>query len=165
MLERLGKVCGWTGTGLALLIVVWGFLTWHPGNGGPLYFGVLAAVVVSSGRRFATSLLASHLTDNFRHPVGFVQRSFAAKPDITDRLGLPLRTRTKIYGSTDPLSKRVCFCRFCAPRDLQHLIRNFEGEKFFLILVEGHFIHGICPSVYGQSDPQLQFRAVLGWRL
>jgi len=29
-------------TGLALLIVVWGFLTWHPGNGGPLYFGVLA---------------------------------------------------------------------------------------------------------------------------
>jgi hypothetical protein len=46
MLERLGKVCGWTGTGLALLIVVWGFLTWRPGNGGPLYFGVLAAVVV-----------------------------------------------------------------------------------------------------------------------
>ena len=26
----------------------------------------------SLGRRFATSLLASHLTDNFRHPVGFV---------------------------------------------------------------------------------------------
>jgi hypothetical protein len=73
MLERLGKVCGWAGTGLAVLIVVWGFLTWHPGSGGPLYFGVLAAVVVfSSGRRFATSLLASHLTNNFRHPVGFV---------------------------------------------------------------------------------------------
>jgi hypothetical protein len=46
MLERLGKVCGWVGTGLALLIVVWGFLTWHPGTGRPLYFGVLAAVVV-----------------------------------------------------------------------------------------------------------------------
>jgi hypothetical protein len=46
VLERLGKVCGWAGTGLALLIVVWGFLTWHAGNGGHLYFGVLAAVVV-----------------------------------------------------------------------------------------------------------------------
>jgi hypothetical protein len=46
MLERLGKVCGWAGTGLALLIVVWGFLTWSAGNGEPLYFGVLAAVVV-----------------------------------------------------------------------------------------------------------------------
>ena len=46
MLERLGKVCGWAGTGLALLIVVWAFLTWSPGNGGPFYFGVLAAVVV-----------------------------------------------------------------------------------------------------------------------
>jgi hypothetical protein len=46
VLERLGKVCGWAGTGLALLIVVWGFLTWHAGNGGPLYFGVLAAVSI-----------------------------------------------------------------------------------------------------------------------
>jgi hypothetical protein len=46
VLERLGKVCGWAGAGLALLIVVWGFLTWHAGNGGHLYFGVLAAVVV-----------------------------------------------------------------------------------------------------------------------
>ena len=44
MLERLGKVCGWAGTGLALLIVVWSFLTWSAGNGGPLYFGVLAAL-------------------------------------------------------------------------------------------------------------------------
>lgn len=46
MLERLGKVCGWAGTGLALLIVVWGFLTWSAGYGEPLYFGVLAAVVI-----------------------------------------------------------------------------------------------------------------------
>ena len=46
MLERLGKVCGWAGTGLALLIVIWGFLTWSPGNRGPLYFGVPVAVVV-----------------------------------------------------------------------------------------------------------------------
>jgi len=46
MLERFGKVCGWAGTGLALLIVIWGSLTWHAGNGAPLYFGVLAAVVV-----------------------------------------------------------------------------------------------------------------------
>jgi hypothetical protein len=37
---RLGGHC------LALLIVVWGFLIWSAGNGGPLYFGVLAAVVV-----------------------------------------------------------------------------------------------------------------------
>jgi hypothetical protein len=70
VLERLGKVCGWAGTGLALLIVVWGFLTWHAGHGGPLYFGVLAAVAIFSlGRRFATSLPASHLTDNYRNPV------------------------------------------------------------------------------------------------
>ena len=46
MLERLGKVCGWAGTGLALLIGVWGSLTWHAGHGGPLYFGVLAAVAI-----------------------------------------------------------------------------------------------------------------------
>ena len=46
MLERLGKVCGWAGTGLALLIVVWGLMTWHAGNGAPLYLGLLAAVIV-----------------------------------------------------------------------------------------------------------------------
>lgn len=44
MLERLGEVCGWAGTGLASLTVVWGFLTWSAGNGEPLYFGVLAAL-------------------------------------------------------------------------------------------------------------------------
>ena len=73
MLERLGKVCGWAGTGLALLIVVWAFLTWSPGNGGPFYFGVLAAVVVFLiGQALRYVLLASNLTDNFRNPVGFV---------------------------------------------------------------------------------------------
>jgi hypothetical protein len=46
MLERLGKICGWAGTGLALLIVVWGLLTWSAGHGAPLYYGVLAAVAV-----------------------------------------------------------------------------------------------------------------------
>jgi len=46
MLERFGKVCGWAGTGLALLIIIWGSLTWHAGNGAPLYLGVLAAVVI-----------------------------------------------------------------------------------------------------------------------
>jgi hypothetical protein len=46
MLDRLGKVCGWAGTGFAFVIVVWGFMTWHAGNGAPLYWGVLAAVAV-----------------------------------------------------------------------------------------------------------------------
>jgi hypothetical protein len=46
MMERLGKVCGWTGTGLALLIAVWGLMTWRAGNGAPLYLGLLAAVIV-----------------------------------------------------------------------------------------------------------------------
>jgi hypothetical protein len=46
MLKRLGKVCGWAGTGLALLIGVWGLMTWHAGDGAPLYLGLLVAVVV-----------------------------------------------------------------------------------------------------------------------
>ena len=46
MLERLGKVCGWVGTGLALMIAVWGLMTWHAGDGAPLYLGLLVAVVV-----------------------------------------------------------------------------------------------------------------------
>jgi hypothetical protein len=45
-MERLGKVCGWTGTGLALIIVVWGLMTWHAGAGAPLYLGLLVAVIV-----------------------------------------------------------------------------------------------------------------------
>jgi hypothetical protein len=44
MLERFGKVCGWAGTGFASLSVILGFLYWSPGNGKPLYIGVLAAV-------------------------------------------------------------------------------------------------------------------------
>ena len=46
MLERLGKVCGWAGTGLALTIAIWGLLTCHAGDGAPLYLGLLVAVVV-----------------------------------------------------------------------------------------------------------------------
>ena len=46
MLERLGKVCGWVGTGLALIIGVWGLMTWRAGDGAPLYLGLLVAVVV-----------------------------------------------------------------------------------------------------------------------
>lgn len=46
MLVRLGKVCGWAGTGLALVTAFWGFSTWSAGNGKPLYLGLLAAVVV-----------------------------------------------------------------------------------------------------------------------
>ena len=46
MLERLGKVCGWVGTGLALMIAVWGLMTWHAGDGAPLYLGLVVAVVV-----------------------------------------------------------------------------------------------------------------------
>jgi hypothetical protein len=33
MLERLGKVCGWVGTGLALIIA--GLMTCHVGDGRP----------------------------------------------------------------------------------------------------------------------------------
>ena len=46
MLERLGKLSGWVGTGLALTIAIWGLLTWHAGDGAPLYLGLLVAVVV-----------------------------------------------------------------------------------------------------------------------
>ena len=46
MLERLGKVCGWAGTGLALVAVVWGFMNWSAGNGQPLVYGVLGGVVI-----------------------------------------------------------------------------------------------------------------------
>jgi len=44
MLERFGKVCGWAGTGFALLSFILGFHKSSPGNGEPLYVGVLAAV-------------------------------------------------------------------------------------------------------------------------
>jgi len=44
MLERFGRVCGWAGTGFALLSFVLGFHKSGPGNGEPLYVGVLAAV-------------------------------------------------------------------------------------------------------------------------
>jgi hypothetical protein len=44
MLERFGKVCGWAGNGFALLSVILGFYKWSPGNGKPLYVGVLAAI-------------------------------------------------------------------------------------------------------------------------
>ena len=46
MLERLVKVCGWVGTGLALIIGVWGLMTWRAGDGAPLYLGLVVAVVV-----------------------------------------------------------------------------------------------------------------------
>jgi hypothetical protein len=46
MLERLGKVCSWAGTAVAFLIAVWGFMTWHAGDGAPLYVGVSVAIVV-----------------------------------------------------------------------------------------------------------------------
>jgi hypothetical protein len=73
------------------------------------------------------------------------------KCNFTDSRSRPLWTRAKIQSSTDPLSECVCFCRLRAPRALKLLIRNFTGEKFFLVLIGGQFIHGICPSVYGQG--------------
>jgi hypothetical protein len=45
MLERLGKVSGWVGTGFALLAFVFAFMKWSPGHGEPFYFGLLAAVL------------------------------------------------------------------------------------------------------------------------
>jgi len=59
--------------------------------------------------------------------------------------GSALRTRTKIYGSTDPLSKSVCFFPLSARRHLQRLVGNFVGERCIFILVESHFIHGVRP--------------------
>ena len=46
MLERLGKVSGWAGTGFALLAFTFAFAKWSPGHGEALYFGVLAGVVL-----------------------------------------------------------------------------------------------------------------------
>ena len=34
------------GYGLALMIAVWGLMTWHAGDGAPLYLGLVVAVVV-----------------------------------------------------------------------------------------------------------------------
>jgi hypothetical protein len=55
------------------------------------------------------------------------------KCNFTDSRSRPLWTRAKIQSSTDPLSECVCFCRLRAPRALKLLIRNFTGEKFFLV--------------------------------
>ena len=46
MLERLGKVSGWAGTGFALLAFTFAFAKWSPGHGEALYFGVLVGVVL-----------------------------------------------------------------------------------------------------------------------
>ncbi|MFZ1003063.1 MAG: hypothetical protein WAN68_13785 [Pseudolabrys sp.] len=46
MLERLGKVSGWAGTGFALLAFTFAFAKGSPGHGEALYFGVLAGVVL-----------------------------------------------------------------------------------------------------------------------
>ena len=45
MLERLGKASGSVGTSLAVLALVFAFMSWSPGHGEPFYFGLLAAVV------------------------------------------------------------------------------------------------------------------------
>ena len=94
MLERLGKVCGWAGTDLALLIVVWGLLTWSAGNGGPLYFGVLAAIVVFliGQARFDMSLLAANKSVPTRQRgmrIGIIVNEIFA---LAGCLRIPLRT-------------------------------------------------------------------------